>query len=399
MQKSRIPVFKSYSFFAIVICLLVSGILCAGKISAQIKEPAKPKASPTPTKKKTTTTSKGTASAKTTAAKTTAAQAKATPAPATTKTTLPTPPKPKADGVQISSAQVIASVAAARIRTQPNTGAPEVRRAKLGALYKVIEEGDGWYKVQVANSPKNVTGWISNQVASDYDSAKKEEIYNRIADKNFKADGMSFVNASELYEFITKIQPEVKGEKSAADLGLKRLLALSQALKAIPFDKDKEKPYKDFLKSAEKDVVYSEPAGQYFVVSERFWALHKRYPNAANADDIAWAGASNPLPGECEGYVVCMLYVLRATEGEYLDQRPTGKNALTALKNIGLSLEAVVADLKDKTTYYGPTDVTDRAEFNKILSELRGIVSRLLTAEADKQKVLLQLNQIAEAYR
>lgn len=294
---------------------------------------------------------------------------------------------------------MIASVASARIRTQPNTGAPEVRRAKLGSLYKVIEEGDGWYKVQVSGTPKNVTGWISNQVASDYDSAKKEEIYNRLVDKNFRADGMSYVNASELYEFITKIQPEIRGEKSAADLGLKRLLALSQALKAIPFDKDKEKPYKEFLKTHDKDIVFSEPAGAYFVASERFWELHKKYPNAPNADEIAWAGASNPLPGECEGYVVCMLFVLRATEGEYLDQRSSGRHAGTALKNIALSLESVVADLKDKTIYYGPTDVTDRAEFNKILSELRGIVSRLLTAETDKQKVLQQLNQIAEAFR
>jgi hypothetical protein len=348
-------------------------------VVAQVKEPSKPGA-----KKKPASTAAKPAPAPT-PSKTTAAPTKA-PLPAPAKTTQ-------------SSQQLIVSVPAARVRSQPGTGAPEIKRVKLGSLYKIVEEKSGWYRIQLSTSAKPSSGWISNQVAGPYDQAKREEIYSRLIEKNFKNEGLSYVNASEIYEFITKVGPEIKSSKVAPDAGLKRLLSLSQALKAIPYDKDKESPYKSFLKTHEKEIVYSEPADSYFVDSELFWALLKKYPSAANADEIAWAGATNPLPGECEGYVVCYLFLLRQTSGQYLDLRPQGKYSAEALKNISDMLQVIISDLKDKTIYYGPTDVSDRAEFNRLIVELRGIVSRLMTTETDKQKVVQQLNQVAEGFR
>jgi hypothetical protein len=62
-------------------------------------------------------------------------------------------------------------------------------------------------------------------------------------------------------------------------------------------------------------------------------------------------------------------------------------------------LEPISADLKDKAVYNGPTDVSDRAEFNRLIAELRTIVSKLPFAEIEKQKTIQQLNKIAEGYR
>src|SRR5262249_35507142 len=157
--------------------------------------------------------------------------------------------------------------------------------------------------------------------------------------------------------------------------------------------------YKDFLNLHKKDVVYSEPAGEWYVRSELFWNLHKKYATASSAEDIAWAATQNPLPGECEGYVNCYLFMLRETDGQYLNLYPSGKHAEQSLKNIKDLLAPIVDDLAEKKIYTGPTDVSDRAEFNRLLAELRTIVSKLPFSETEKQKTIQQINQIAEGYR
>ncbi len=345
--------------------------------SAQTKTAAK--ATPTPTKKKTTPTPNKNAKASATP------KPKTSPTPAKSPTTFP---------------QLIATAAGARVRAKASTGSAELHRVKLGALIKVLEKTQNdWYRIEVTAKPKNILGWMSGQVADDWDAAKREEIYRRIVDKNYKEGDMSFLDASELFEFLTKAQNELKSSKFLAEYSFKRLVVLRQALKAVPFDKDKENPYKIFLKTNDKNVVFSEPAGAWFVRSELFWNLRKQYSAMPIAEEIAWAGAGNPLPGECEGYVNCYLFVLRETDSEYLNLYPSGKHSDEALKNIQNQLEPIVSDLSQKQVYNGPTDVSDRAEFNRLIAEIRTIISKLPIAEVEKQKVIQQLNQIAEGFR
>lgn len=317
---------------------------------------------------------------------------KSTPKPTLT----PTPVKTTTQTVS----QVIATVAAARVRANASTGSAELRRIKLGTLIKVLEKNkNGWYKIEIPAKPKNVVGWISSQVANDWDSAKRDDIYERIVRKNYKTEETSFVNASELFDFLTKVQTEAKTDALAADYGLKRLLMLRQALKAIPFNKSESSPYKEFLRANTKNVVYSEPAGEWYVQSDLFWDSQKKYANLSIAEEIAWQGAQNPLPGECEGYLNCYLFLLRETYSKYLELYPGGKYSTQALTDIQNMLEPIMADLSEKSVYDGPTDVSDRAEFNRLISEIRAIVSRMMIAELEKQKTIQQLNQIAEAYR
>lgn len=295
--------------------------------------------------------------------------------------------------------QAIVIVTSARVRAEPRTGASEVRKMKLGTLLKVVEENPSWYKVEFSNSSKPSSGWMSKQVAGDFSEDNRTEIYRRIVERNYKEEKMSFADAAELYDFLTRAQNELGNSNSAAEIGFKRLLALRAALKAVPFGKAGEKPYADFLKTNGKEVVYSEPSGEWYMRSENLWELHKKYSKEAIAEEIAWAAAQNPLPGECEGYINCYLFFLRETDGEYLTLYPSGKYAGQALKNIQSLIEPIAADLKDKTIYNGPSDVSDRAEFNRLIAELRTIVSKLPFAEIEKQKTIQQLNKIAEGHR
>lgn len=342
--------------------------------SAQTKAQIKP--SPTPTKKKTTPTPKP----------------KVTSMPKTSPTPAATPAK--------EIPQVIATAAGARVRSQASTSSSEVRRVKLGTLIKVLEKTPkDWYRIEIPNKPKNVVGWMSGQVADDWDANKREDVYRRIVEKNYKPEGMSFLDASEVYEFLAKSQNELKGSKLLPDFAYKQLIALRQTLKAIPEGKDNENPYKTFLKMNEKSVVFSEPSGEWYIRSEIIWDLQKKHANSPIAEEIAYIGAGNPLPGECEGYINCYLFTLRETDGRYLSLYPNGKRAAESLKNIQNQLDPIVADLSDKKVYNGPTDVSDRAEFNRLIAEIRTIVSQLFLAEFEKQKTIQQLNQIAEGFR
>ncbi len=363
--------------------------------SAQTKNP---KPTPTPVKKKTTPTPKKTTKT------TPTPKLKVSPKTITTPKTTSPKSTPKATPTKSPVAvkefpQVIVMAASARVRSKAGTSSPELRRVKLGTIIKVLEKGkDDWYKVEIPAKPKNIVGWMSGQVANDYDSAKKEDIYQQIVEKNYKPD-MSFVDVTELFDFLTRTQTEVKSQKLMADFGFKRLLTLQSALKSIPSGKGAEKPYKDFLKVNEKSVIYSEPAGEWYARSELFWDLRKKFATAANAEEIAWTGAKNPLAGECEGYVNCYLFIMRETNAKYLEIYPNGKYSLEAIKNIQNLLDPIVADLAEKQVYTGPTDVSDRAEFYRLISEIRTIVSKSMIAEEEKQKLIQQLNQISEAFR
>lgn len=292
--------------------------------------------------------------------------------------------------------QIIVTDVAARVRSQAQANAPELSRLRLGTVLKVTEKNPAWYKVQYVSGGKTANGWISANSVNDLNSGAREELYRQIVDRNYK-DEMDFAAASEMVEFLTQVSGELGGSNSSAELELKRLLALRAALKKIPGSQSERSPYREFLKAQEKSIIYSDPAGEWMVASNLFWDLHKKYATTALADRIAWEAAENPLPGECEGYVNCNLFSERMTNGEYLRLHPNGAHAAKALENLTFFLGVIVDGITQKTPNDGPTDVTDRAEFNNLIAELRTIVSRLPSTE--KEKTLQHLKQIAEAYR
>ncbi len=321
--------------------------------------------------------------------------APAHPTPTPVKKPAKTAPAPKTE-----LPKVIVSVTAARVRSAATTGSAEIRRLKLGTVLPVLDKTTGpafWYKVQLPAGSRVATGWMSSTVTGSFDAAKAENIYRQLTSRNFKKEGMSFSDSVEVYEFLTRVLPEVKTNDVAAELGLKRLQSLAAALDAVGVMNSEKQPYKNFTTAQDKNIVYSDPAGQWFVRADLFWDLHKKYSGTSSGEEIAWAAARTSLPGECEGYINCYLYLIRETDGEYLNLYPEGKHAPEALKNITDYLAPIVADLKEKKNYDGPSDTSDRAEYNRHLAGLRAIISRLPLVEKDKP--LRQIGLLAEAYR
>ncbi|MGI8467494.1 MAG: SH3 domain-containing protein [Pyrinomonadaceae bacterium] len=313
-----------------------------------------------------------------------------------TKSAVKSKPKTEETATIPDAPQFIVTDVSAQIRTQAKANAPELSKVKLGTVLNVSQKSASWYKVQFSNGAKTSVGWIPASSVGSLDAANKPQIYSQVANRYYKPD-MDFATSSALYEFLTRSKPEFETSDSAADLELKRLLALRAALKTIPASAKTDAPYKDFLKAHDKEIVYSEPSGEYLVASNLFWGWQKKEKAAPLADQIAWEGEQNPLPGECEGYVNCHLFYARMTSGEYLNLHPTGKHNLEALTNLTNLLQPIVADLDAKQIYNGPTDVTDRAEFNNLIAELRTIVSRLPLTK--KEKTLQQLKKVAEGFR
>ncbi|MGI8555134.1 MAG: SH3 domain-containing protein [Pyrinomonadaceae bacterium] len=316
-----------------------------------------------------------------------------------TRSKIAAKPKPKIEETSETAElpQIMVTDISAQVRSQPKAAAPELGKVKLGTVLDVLQKNGAWYKVRFLDDGKTSVGWIPAGSIGNFDAAHKGQNYSQTTNRYYKPDGMDFATSSALYESLTRNQSDFETSGSAADLQLKRLLALRAALKAIPAGAKDSTPYKEFLRAHDKEIVYSEPAGEYLVTSNLFWDLHKKYKDTPLADQIAWAAAQNPLPGECEGYVNCHLFYGRMTNGEYLNLHPTGKNNLEALTNLTNMLEPIVNDLNAKAVYNGPTDVTDRAEFNNLIAELRTIVSRLPLTE--KEKTLQQLKSIAEGFR
>lgn len=187
-------------------------------------------------------------------------------------------------------------------------------------------------------------------------------------------------------------------QTAAATREYNRLVNLNTALHKIPFGKQDKEPHRSFLKKNDKDIVYSEPAGQWYVRSDRFWDLQKKYRTLAIADKIAWTAAENPLPGECEGFVTCDLYNIRATHGEYLLRYPNGTYSRQALKKMVEYLGSMAEDASGPNkTDRGPVDSADRAEMAKTIKELRDILAKV--SRPERTKVLTYLKQIEEGYK
>lgn len=166
-----------------------------------------------------------------------------------------------------------------------------------------------------------------------------------------------------------------------------RLVKLSKDLEKIPADRYDKEPHRSFIRRNRRDIVYSEPAGQWFVRADRFWSLQKKYAKLPIADDIAWSAAETPLPGECEGYVNCYISRLRSTYGEYLRLYPNGRYSKEAVERMVEYSQPMAGD--EYTNYNGPESRADKRTLKKMIAEMRGILNK--AAPASKAKALEQL--------
>ena len=296
------------------------------------------------------------------------------------------------------TAQIIVAATSVRIRREPDFAAETVQTARIGAVFPLLEQNADWCKIRLGKTDDGeANGWIAKKLTRTFSNSRRGEIYRAVADKYLKQTSPAFADLAQVADFLAAVQKESKDAGSQADFAFRRLTALKAALDRIPFERQTENPFAEFVEKNKSEIVYSDPSGKWLVRSELFWALREKYKTLPVAEEIAWAAAQNPIPGECEGYVNCHLYLLRATSGEYLNFYPNGKYSREALKNLTDFLEPIAADATAKAVYSSVTDTSDRADFNKYLTELRAIVSK--TPHLEKSKTLGQIRRIAEAHR
>ncbi|HYH84190.1 MAG TPA: SH3 domain-containing protein, partial [Pyrinomonadaceae bacterium] len=290
-----------------------------------------------------------------------------------------------------------------RVRSEPNTTAAELVRLPVGVVVETLEHlpdkvkigemEDYWYLV---SAPGDVKGWVFGGLTAPFDAARRDEIYRKLAEDRLANADASFNDLSDLVKFLDRAAKEVKRRDALASLELARLVALQRSLAAIPFDGLEKPPYIDWTKAREAEIVYSEPAGQWYVRAELLWELEKKYHDLPVAERIAWVAAETPLPGECEGYLPCYLALETMTNGMYLKLYPRGPHADAALRQISEFLDAVAEDLRGSNPVY-EVPKEDRAEFQKMLTELRAQVAP--AANAKKVRLLGQIDDIAQRFR
>lgn len=287
-----------------------------------------------------------------------------------------------------------------RARALPNISAEEVTRLQIGTIVQELQQSsaketignaeDYWYKIALPNGKE---GWVFGAFMLPFAANNRAEIYKRIVSERLKIEDANFSDSADLGRFATIAMTEVADKNALAWLELGRLLAMKQAGAAIPGDKQDQAPYKAWLKTNEASMVYSEPSGMWLVKSDLFWNLQKKYVALPLADQIAWEGAKNYLPGECEGYIPCHLYSVSLTDGKYLKLYPQGAHAAEALRSIIEMFEGLL-----QSPQFGEKpDVTDRKEAKPTILELQTAISK--ATDSKKAKALQMLTQFERLYR
>jgi hypothetical protein len=309
---------------------------------------------------------------------------------------------PHASAARQAAGSLIVKASGARLRERPDTGAAEVGRLQLGAVVTVFERAadktkvgaaeDYWYLVAAQGGAR---GWVFGALVAPFDPARREEIYVKLAKERASNAAASFAELSDLVRFLDRATKEVTRRDALGELELARLVALARSLASFSMQDQEKPPYKSWTAEHEREIVYSEPSGQWLVRADLFWNLQRKYRDLPLAERAAWEAAQTALPGECEGYLPCHLGTETMTNGNYLKLYPRGAHADAALANIAELLGQITEDLRGSTPVYNVAR-EDRAELRKTIAMLRAQIAS--TASPKKAGLLRQLEAIARRF-
>lgn len=304
---------------------------------------------------------------------------------------------------QAPAGKLIVTAAGARLRERPETAAAEVGRLQLGAVVDEMERSAEKSKVGAAEdfwhlvaAPGGARGWVFGGLVAPFEPARRDAVYLKLTSDRLANTSATFADLSELVRFLDRATREVKTRNALAELELARLVALARSLAAFSITEQEKQPYKTWTDEREKEIVYSEPAGQWYVRAELFWNLQRKYAGLPVAERAAWEGAQTPMPGECEGYLPCYLYMEQETNGKYLKLYPQGAHADAALNALSEMLGQIVEDLRGNNPVY-EVPPADRANFRQSMASLRAQLA--LVPAAKKARLTGQLDEVAKHFR
>lgn len=297
---------------------------------------------------------------------------------------------------------LITTATGARLRERPDASAAEVGRLQLGLVVEEVERTAAMSRVgsaenywHMVSAPGGARGWVFGSLVAPFDPAQRDSTYLKLAAARVENAAATFHELSELTRFLGRAVKEVTRRETLAELELTRLVALGRTLANVPFNEQEKPPYKPWVTEHEAEIVYSEPAGQWYVRSELLWNLEKKYRGLPLAERAAWEAAQTPLPGECEGYLPCSIYREAETTGRYLQLYPRGAHADAVLASLTETLGHLVESLRGPNTPY-EVPREDRASFRKSLAALRAQLAQVPAAK--KRRVLTQLDAVARRF-
>lgn len=289
--------------------------------------------------------------------------------------------------------QRIAAASGVRLRATPAPGGKEVAKLFIGTVLRELEHSerketiggktDFWYRVA---TPEGQEGWVFGSFVWPLEPERRVQTLLEIAKQRMADEKTPFVDRADLVNFLKREVEQSSGKDSAGPLELARWRAMRWALDALSAGDVPKTTYEKWVERQGDALVYSEPAGTWFVNSDLLWKLEEKYRGQPEAEALAWEAATTPLPGECEGYPPCYLALSNATDGEYLRRYPTGPHAGDALKEIQKVLGVDGLSELDKE---------GRSELRKELSGLEAALGKVKLPE--KKKVLEQLQAMRKA--
>jgi hypothetical protein len=288
--------------------------------------------------------------------------------------------------------QRITVASGVKVRATPSPSGQEVTRLFIGTALRELGRSerqeavggqtDYWYRVA---TPEGQEGWVFGSFIQPLEPAKRVQTLVELTKQRVADENAPFADRADLANVLKKAAAEAADKESAAQLELARWRAVRWALNA-QLTGDAQKAHDAWVKRQGEDLVYSEPAGQWFVDSTVLWKLEEKYRGLPEAKAFAWEAATTPPPGECEGYAPCYLSVSNGMEGEYLKRYPTGPHAGEALKSLEQSLGSEgVAEL----------DKEGKADLRKELSETEALLEKVEPAK--KKKALEALKAMRKA--
>jgi hypothetical protein len=254
----------------------------------------------------------------------------------------------RALNAQADSAYLVAA-SQARVRVQPSPTAPELARLPVAAVVRPTrgapDQGRAtrWTAVTLADGRR---GWASTDLLLPFDPAHPLAGYLALADRRLAREGGSFAEWSRLtglMESAARMAPA--GSDDAGRAALLRLLALQRSLGALGREKPAAMRYEagdtdPWLRRYAKLIAFSEPAGEWFVSADELWRLRERHAGQRIAERIAWAAATQPIPGECEDDPECQFTLQEWTTVRYLALYPHAAHAPDALKQLADGLRS-----------------------------------------------------------
>jgi len=192
-----------------------------------------------------------------------------------------------------------------------------------------------------SNSPTEVRDGFSAVLRASFDQDRSSEIQELIIESQLARGPRQLANELELLAFVERILQDIPANDRDR-IEFLRLRAMQRAAGQTFRYRAGDSGPQSWIKRHEQELIYSDPAGQWMVVSQLFWNLEEPNRGTRFGDNIAWAAVENGLPGECEGFLNCYLAVTLMAEGRYLDLYPAGAHVEEALDRFDTFLRNVI---------------------------------------------------------